>query len=101
MERYRRIRRCGVDEKFIFTFQNENKENFYINNNFKFVLITNDTSCEEIKANAKLYSKQGAKLITTKLWNNRSLNIRISSYFTIKRLEETYRIYKGFDIRWH
>lgn len=101
MERYRRIRRYGVDEKFIFTFQNENKENFYINNNFKFVPITNDTSCEEIKANAKLYTKQGAKMICTKLWNNRNLKIRISRYFTIKRLEEIYCIYKGFNIRWY
>lgn len=101
MERYRRIRRYGVDDKFIITFQNENGENFFVNKKFKFVPITNDTSCEEIKANAKLYSNQGVKMICTKLWNNRSLKIRISSYFTIKRLEETYRIYKGFDIRWH
>lgn len=101
MERYRRIRRYGVDEKFIFTFQNENKEKFYINNKFKFVPITKDTSCEEIKANAKLYTNQGVKMICTKLWKNRSLKIKISHYLTIDRLEEIYRIYKHFDIGWH
>lgn len=101
MERYRIIRRYGVDKKFIITFQNENGENFFVNNNFKFVPITNETSCEEIKTNAKLYTNQGVKMICTKLWNNRSLKIKISSYFTIKELEKTYRICKCFNMGWY
>ena len=99
MERYRRIRRYGVDKKFMITFQNENGENFYINGMFKFIPITNNTSLEEIKTNAKWYSQQGAKLITTKLWNNSELRIKKSKCCTLKYLEETYKIYKVYDIR--
>lgn len=99
MERYRRIRRYGVDEKFMITFQNENGENFYINGMFKFIPITENTSLEEIRTNAKWYSQQGAKLITTKLWKNSELRIKKSKYCTLKYLEETYKIYKVYDIR--
>lgn len=100
MERYkRRIRRYGVDEKFLITFQNENGENFFVNNKFKFIPITNETSCEEIRTNAKWYSQQGVKVVITKLWNDRSLGIKKSQYCTLKHLEETFKIYRVYDIR--
>lgn len=108
MERYRRIRRNGVDKKFLITFQNKNGENFFVNNKFKFIPITNKTSCEEIRTNAKWYSQRGAKVVVTKLWNNRSLGIKKIRYctlecleetFRIYRAEETFRIYRAYDIR--
>ena len=37
--------------------------------------------------------------ITTKLWKNSELRIKKSKYCTLKYLEETFRIYKVYDIR--
>lgn len=98
MEKYRRIRRYGIDEKFLITFQNENGDNFFVNNKFKFIPITKETSCEEIRTNAKWYSQRGAKVVIAKLWNNRSLGINKSKCCTLKHLEKTFKIYRAYDI---
>lgn len=99
MEKYRKIKRYSVDEKFLITFQNKNGKNFFVNNKFNFIPITNKTTCEEIRTNAKWYSQRGVKVVVTKLWKDRSLGIKKSRYCTLECLEETFKKYRVYDIR--
>lgn len=83
MERYRIIKRYGVDKKYIVLFELSDNSKYYIANGYKFVLITNETTIEELKDNARQYSLQGAKVIGTKLWKKLSILNEIKTGYRI------------------
>lgn len=68
MERYRTIKRYGSDKKYVVLFELSDNSKYYISNGYKFVLITKETTIDDLKANAKQYSLHGAKVVGTKLW---------------------------------
>lgn len=83
MERYRRIRRYGVDKKYIVLFELSDNSKYYIANGYKFVLITNETTIEDLKNNARQYSLQGARVVGTKLWKEFSILNEIKTRYRI------------------
>ena len=83
MERYRRIRRYGIDKKYIVLFELSDNSKYYIANGYKFVLITNKTTIEDLKNNARQYSLHGAKVVGTKLWKEFSILNEIKKGYRI------------------
>lgn len=99
MVRYRTIKRYGSDKKYVVLFGLSDNSKYYISNGYKFVLITKETTIDDLKANAKQYSLHGAKVVGAKLWKELSIfnenRIIRSSYIVTDKL---YNAEKSFSL---
>lgn len=60
---------------FVFTIKLKDNKEYYIGKNFQFILLNKDTTFKEIEKNAKLYSRRGAKIIDSMIWDKKRLKI--------------------------